>query len=244
MPRKFALIFLDPTTDHTDQFDAWLTDEFLPGVLEVPGVDYAQHFAARPQFLVFPPPPGRTAIVVELCTDVVNTRDVADRLADLVSPARLGEVVDATRVRTCLLEEFREEMQVAGLPEGFRERHPRDLLVFFLGPVAGQEAEYHEWYDRAHIRDGLTLAGFVTGQRFRTGPAILGTSLAPSEFAAIYEVYGDDLDTAIEAAKNSAGVHEHSTAADTTNMVAYALSSAAPVVRRDRARAAGSDQAR
>ena len=223
-----ALIFVGPTDVRTGEFQPWLAG-FIRSAAEIPGVEYVQQFAAREQFLVFPPPPAPHVVLIEFDGDATDSRAAAQRLAELLMTA--NDHLDPEKLGASLLEEFRAEMRVAGLPDDLRQRHPRDLLVFFLGPVTGRETEYHDWYDRAHIRNGLTLDGFVTGQRFHAGPAIIDTPLAPSEFAAIYEVYGSDLDTAIEAAKNSAGKHEQSSAADAANMRAYALSSVGPVVR-------------
>lgn len=233
MRRGIALLFLEPAPQNATRFDDWLNDDLLPKLLSVPGAEFAQHFTARPDFLIFPAPPAETVVAVELRLDSQELAEIEKALGDLLTPARLP-AVDFERSRVYLLEEFREEMRLDGLPEGFRERHPRDLLIFFLGAVPGREEEFHEWYDRAHIRDGLTLAGFATGQRFRAVPALLANSPAPSEFVAIYEVYGEDLDTAIKAAGESAGQHEQTDAADAPNMRAYALSSSGRVVRSGR----------
>ncbi|WP_427919205.1 hypothetical protein [Streptomyces sp. cg40] len=245
MSRNIALVFLEPLADQSERFESWLTGDFLPGILDVPGVESAQQFVARAEFLAFPPPPGSTAVLAELSVAATGVAAVVDSLTGLLEPGRLDTAADPGRTRVHVLEEFRPELRVEGLPAGFRERHPRDLLVFFLAPVAGREEEYHEWYDRAHIRDGLTLAGFATGQRFRSRSAVpAGGADSAGPFAALYEIYGEDLDTAIRAARDSAGTHEQSTAADTATMRAYALSSVRPPVRRSGRRAAAAEPGR
>jgi hypothetical protein len=231
MQRGIALLFLKPAAGQADGFGDWITEELLPQLVTLPGTVFAQPFTVKREFLVFPPPPAEQAVVVEIDLERADAAQAGKALAALLTPDHLGERVDLDASRSYLLTQFREEMCVPGLPQtGFRDRTPRDLLVFFLDFVPGREEGFHEWYDRAHIRDGLTLAGFATGQRFLAMPALVENSPTPSRNVAVYEIYGETIDTAITAAATSATEHEQTTSADTANMRAYALSSTAPPV--------------
>lgn len=39
-------------------------------------------------------------------------------------------------------------------------------VLIFTNPVAGREAEFHEWYETTHLDDVLATAGFTAAQRF------------------------------------------------------------------------------
>jgi hypothetical protein len=225
--RHVVLAFLEPAERREDEFSSWLDETFVQRALRLAGVESVQRFTARLEFLHFPPPPGREVLLFELDGD---TDAGVAALGDLLSPAALPASGKAAALSS--IRELRPELRREGLPDDLVAREPRDLLVFYLGPVAGREDEYHDWYDRAHVRDGITLPGFVTGQRFVRDRYFLDLAPAPSDFAVIYEIAGEDIDTAIEAAKASAGQFEHSDAADTATMRAYALESSGPLLRR------------
>jgi hypothetical protein len=65
---------------------------------------------------------------------------------------------------------------------------PKGILYVETRPAAPeQEADFHKWYDEVHLREVVSLPGFVAARRYRPvrddgGP-----------FVAIYEVDADDL---------------------------------------------------
>jgi hypothetical protein len=226
--RHIVLAFLAPAEGRERELSSWIEETLVRLTLGLRGVESVQRFSARSEFLQFPPPPGSEVVLVEL--DDQGDDGVAG-LAELLSTASLPSCAQASSLRVSSLRELRPELRRDGLPDDLLERQPRDMLVFYLGPVPGLEEEYHDWYDRAHVRDGITLPGFVTGQRFVDDGHFRDLAPAPSQFVAIYEIAGADIDTAIVAAQESAGRFEHSAAADTATMRAYALESTSPLHR-------------
>ena len=63
----------------------------------------------------------------------------------------------------------------------------RGVYVVRTRPLAGQEDEYHRWYDEVHVPEILQVPGFVSARRFE----------ADGEFLAVYELEGDDLDAVL-----------------------------------------------
>lgn len=59
-------------------------------------------------------------------------------------------------------------------------------------PRAGQEAEYHAWYDGVHIPHVLGFQGFERAQRFRLIDS--GPGSEPPRFLTLYQVVTDDWD--------------------------------------------------
>lgn len=64
--------------------------------------------------------------------------------------------------------------------------------LVFSAPLAGREAQYEDWYSGRHLRDVLTVPGYVSAQRF----AVSGTA-APAPFLALYEIDRNAYETAI-----------------------------------------------
>jgi hypothetical protein len=63
----------------------------------------------------------------------------------------------------------------------------RGIIVVRTRPVdPAREDEFNDWYTNVHIPEILTTPGFVAARRYRTP----GTS----DYLAVYEIEGDDLD--------------------------------------------------
>jgi hypothetical protein len=92
------------------------------------------------------------------------------------------------------------------------EKH---LLVVFTRPVAGQEEEYHKWYNEQHLPDVTGLPGFVTGQRYVFDEASRNSMSAapPFGYLALYEVADGELERA-KAAMTAASEERRTAAAD------------------------------
>jgi hypothetical protein len=67
---------------------------------------------------------------------------------------------------------------------------PKGILYVESRPVPGQEDEYNTWYDETHLKEVVSLLGFVSARRFAPvdgqGP-----------YVAIYEIDADDLPAAV-----------------------------------------------
>ena len=78
---------------------------------------------------------------------------------------------------------------------------PTSFMVVLSSPLEGKEEEFDEWYER-HVREVLTIPGFIAGQRF-VAPAIdLGLpSVRPpltQQHMVMWEIEGDP-EAAMEA---------------------------------------------
>jgi hypothetical protein len=77
---------------------------------------------------------------------------------------------------------------------------PQFKLIVFSDPLPGRDDEYNDWYDNTHLADALTLPGFKSAQRFKTGDMDRD---APCRYAAIYEVEAASLDEAVATARSA-----------------------------------------
>lgn len=65
------------------------------------------------------------------------------------------------------------------------------LLLVYSRPVEGREQEYHDWYDRTHLRDVVAVPGVRAARRYQAADAV-------DEFLAVYELDGDPADVLAE----------------------------------------------
>lgn len=73
-------------------------------------------------------------------------------------------------------------------------------LIVFSDCIEGREDEYNDWYNGIHLNDALTLPGFKSAQRFRTGRMDRD---APCGFAAIYDIEAESIEDAISSARSA-----------------------------------------
>lgn len=86
----------------------------------------------------------------------------------------------------------------------------RYSLLVFTNAVAGQEAEFNEWYDRVHVPDLLAVPGVVAARRFevsaeRALPLPDGNSALSWRFLAIFELDTNDPVSVLADLKSRAG---------------------------------------
>ncbi|MCH9673051.1 MAG: hypothetical protein K0U93_16565 [Gammaproteobacteria bacterium] len=85
---------------------------------------------------------------------------------------------------------------------------PRHLVFVLSEPTAGNDDEFHEWYEHTHIDEVLDSANWHSGQRFEltyeAGPA------CPNPFLACYEVDAVDAATAVDQLNSSRDQREQS----------------------------------
>jgi hypothetical protein len=62
-------------------------------------------------------------------------------------------------------------------------------LVVLTNPVAGREDEFNSWYSKQHLKDVISIPGFVSAQRFK----IVGQPVAADPLFRYYATY--DLET-------------------------------------------------
>ena len=97
-------------------------------------------------------------------------------------------------------------------------------LFVFSNPAAGREDEYNDWYDNTHLGEVLQVPGFVAAQRYRVGPALVGS--LPHRYLAVYEIEGDDPSTALAELGKAAGTMNMSEAFDAAGSVAVVFTAA------------------
>jgi hypothetical protein len=74
-------------------------------------------------------------------------------------------------------------------PNGDGERH---LWIVFTNSEPGQDAEFNAWYDQHHLKEILTVPGFLWGQRLNLHPDQRpGQAPPPWRYAVLYESEGD-----------------------------------------------------
>jgi len=95
---------------------------------------------------------------------------------------------------------------------------PRFRLIVFTDAVAGQQADYDDWYNNVHLGDVAAVPGVVSAQRFRLRTPVAGT--LPNQHLAIYEIDADDPDKVFEAINALSGTPQMviSEALDQSNM--------------------------
>ena len=48
------------------------------------------------------------------------------------------------------------------------------ILAVFTNPVAGREDEYNEWYSHQHLKDVVSVPGYVSAQRYKVALPMVG----------------------------------------------------------------------
>ena len=94
----------------------------------------------------------------------------------------------------------------------------RHCLLVFSDPVSGREDEYNHWYETIHIDEVLEVEGFVACQRFALDP---GSSEAPAQYLAVYEIDADDPAAAFSALRAATGDMNVTDAIDRSSVSAW-----------------------
>jgi hypothetical protein len=72
----------------------------------------------------------------------------------------------------------------------------RFLLMVYSSPNAGQDQEYHKWYQNQHLADVVALDGFVGASRF--APVEMSGLDSGQQFLAIYEIEAESHEAAMQ----------------------------------------------
>lgn len=88
-------------------------------------------------------------------------------------------------------------------------------LVALTTPVAGKEAEFHEWYQNVHLPEILSLPGGQSGQRYELVAKLMGAD--PNQWLAIYDFECDD-PAAVLGAMGEAAASGKMTQTDSSDM--------------------------
>jgi hypothetical protein len=101
------------------------------------------------------------------------------------------------------------------------------VLVVYSSPVAGQEAEYNQWYDEQHLEDVLKSPGFLSAQRFRLPDAPDKTPC----YLALYEMRTEDAEAALAELTSRAGT-PHMIISDAIDMTVTSMTLATAITDR------------
>lgn len=109
----------------------------------------------------------------------------------------------------------------------------RHVLVVLSNAAPGRDHEFNDWYDQEHLRDVLSVEGFVSAQRFCLSDAQLRPDEPPPHrYLAIYEIEAPDL--AVPLRQLLAGVTDGtiplSETLDLPSLSAYAFTPITPRV--------------
>jgi hypothetical protein len=85
----------------------------------------------------------------------------------------------------------------------------RYYMIVLSNPVAGREAEFDEWYDKTHVREVVSVPGYISGQRFRAVP-VKGMPTPPMSYEsyALYEIETDDIQKTVDGLMARNGTSE------------------------------------
>jgi alkylhydroperoxidase family enzyme len=76
----------------------------------------------------------------------------------------------------------------------------RHVLLVLSNATAGCDDEFNDWYTNEHLRDVLSVDGFVAAQRFRLSDAQLQPDRPASHrYLAVYEIEADDPGAPLQA---------------------------------------------
>ena len=80
-------------------------------------------------------------------------------------------------------------------------------LIVMTQPVEGQEQEYNEWYQGAHLPDLVSIHGVKSAQRFRLSRTVVADR-GPLPYLAIYDIETDDIDKTLNDLRTRVGSGE------------------------------------
>jgi hypothetical protein len=66
----------------------------------------------------------------------------------------------------------------------------RFKLLALTNPIAGKEAEFHDWYQNTHLRELCALPGVRSAQRYQLVANLMGSN--PNPWLALYDIECDD----------------------------------------------------
>ena len=80
---------------------------------------------------------------------------------------------------------------------------PKAVLIVHSRPAdASREDEFNKWYDEVHIPDVTSVAGVVSGRRFKKAG---GADDGGYPYLAIYEIDSDDVDVTMKELMDRSG---------------------------------------
>ena len=78
------------------------------------------------------------------------------------------------------------------------------VFVVLTNPVEDGDAEFNDWYTNVHLRDVLSVPGFIAAQRFKLADEQM-MEAGPYRYLALYEIETDDVGATLEALRRASG---------------------------------------
>lgn len=79
----------------------------------------------------------------------------------------------------------------------------RYKMLVLSRPMPGKDAEYNDWYQNTHLKQVVSIPGYVSAQRLKMAVNMRGEDAWP--YMAIYEIETDDVEAAYKALEAAAG---------------------------------------
>jgi len=78
----------------------------------------------------------------------------------------------------------------------------RYKMVVLSKPVEGQESRYNDWYDNVHLKQVLSLPGFISAERFKLSVSLASLHVYP--YMSVYEIETADPELAAKTLQEAA----------------------------------------
>ena len=82
------------------------------------------------------------------------------------------------------------------------------VFIVMTNAVQGREDEYNTWYTEKHLPDVLRIPGIVGAQRFKLASTQRRDPPYPWQYAALYDIETESLQTTISALKARSGTKD------------------------------------
>jgi hypothetical protein len=172
------LAFANARAGREDAFDAWYSEEHVPAVLAVDGVQSARRFRAAADLPGGPEHPYTFLAIYEIASG-----EVPSAVQGLIAARpQMSEDVDGAPLAWCFEE---VSPRIAGTEAG---DGPFDHMVVFTNAREGTDEEFNRWYDEVHIPDILTkIGGYAGAHRFRRADVPFNRN-CPWGYMALYDI--------------------------------------------------------
>lgn len=234
----YLMVFNNPIAGHDAEYNRWYDAEHAPEVLGNEGVVAARRFAAD---TVHGKPPRDYLVMYRIVSS--NLRTTYDHFKSFALPPE-KQLIDSQTAFTLTYKALGPEAKGAG-PKRFGSGDVKTYLFFVRnGPVAGQEAEYNQWYDQHHAPQLSSTPGVVSAQRLILSDVQRGKGPLPTaRYLAMYTIETDDIAAFFAALDQRAKTFVPSTALDRTDGLHFVYRALGPPLEKNTAQTAAEGQA-
>jgi hypothetical protein len=175
------IVFLNPHEGRDDEFNAWYDTKTIPYALRLAGFTSAQRFTATRA--LGPQPRARYVALYEV--EASSVEEAVEVATNGKNSHDISDVVDLSSAYNFALTPVTPVLD----GDGAAASDAPVKLVTFVDPIEGRDDEFGDWCTNGHVLGALSVEGFRCGQRFRTGPSVVGGE-PPARYAALYDLGG------------------------------------------------------